>query len=130
MRIGVYVCECGINISATVDVERVVEHAKTLPNVKISRNYKYMCSDPGQQLIKNDINEFNLDKVVVASCSPRMHEVTFRNVVEEAGLNPYCFEMANIREQCSWVHSDKEKGTEKSMALVSAAVARATLLNP
>ena len=82
-----------------------------------------MCSDPGQQLIKNDIKEFNLDKVVVASCSPRMHELTFRNVVEEAGVNPFCFEMANIREQCSWVHEDREKATEKATDLVAAAVA-------
>jgi len=130
MRVGVYVCECGINISATVDVEKVVEHAELLPKVKISRHYKYMCSDPGQQLIKNDIKEFNLDRVVVASCSPRMHEITFRNVVEEAGLNPYCFEMANIREQCSWVHRDVKKATLKAMDLISASVARASFLEP
>jgi len=130
MRIGVYVCECGINISATVDIEKVAEHARALPNVKISRHYKYMCSDPGQQLIKKDIQEHNLDKVVVASCSPRMHEITFRNVVEEAGINPYCFEMANIREQCSWVHADRENATAKAIALVSASVARASLLEP
>jgi NADH:ubiquinone oxidoreductase subunit E len=130
MRIGVYVCECGINIAATVDVENVTEYAKTLPNVKVARFYKYMCSDPGQSLIKKDIEEMNLNRVVVASCSPRMHEMTFRNVVEEAGLNPYCFEMANIREQCSWVHSDKERATEKAISLVSAAVAKAYLLEP
>ena len=130
MRIGVYVCECGINISATVDVEKVVEYAKTLPNVKVSRQYKYMCSDPGQSLIIDDVKEFNLDRVVVASCSPRMHEMTFRNVVEEAGLNAYCFEMANIREQCSWVHVDKERATKKAKSLVSAAIARVALLEP
>ena len=130
MRIGVYVCECGINISATVDVEKTVEQVKDLPNVKVSRQYKYMCSDPGQQLIKNDIKELNLDRVVVASCSPRMHEVTFRNVVEEAGMNPYCFEMVNIREQCSWVHQDREKATMKAIGLTSAGIARASLLEP
>ncbi len=130
VKVGVYVCECGINISATVDVEKVVEYVKSLPNVKIARHYKYMCSDPGQQLIKNDIKESNIDKVVVASCSPRMHENTFRNAVEEAGLNPYCFEMTNIREQCSWVHKDREKATTKAIDLVSAAVARASLLEP
>ena len=93
VRIGVYVCECGINISSTVDVEKVVEYAKNLPNVKISKYNKYMCSDPGQALIKADIEEFGLSYVVVASCSPRMHEPTFRNTVEEAGLNPFCFEL-------------------------------------
>lgn len=130
MRIGVYVCECGINISATVDVERTVEQVKDLPNVKISRHYKYMCSDPGQNLIKKDIEELKLDRVVVASCSPRMHEDTFRNVVEEAGMNPYCFEMVNIREQCSWVHQDREKATMKAIGLTAAGIARASLLEP
>ena len=108
MRIGVYVCECGINIAATVDVEKVAEQVKSLPNVAVSRFYKYMCSDPGQELIKKDIRELKLDRVVVASCSPRMHEPTFRAVLEESGLNPYCFEMVNIREHCSWVHTDME----------------------
>ena len=130
MRIGVYICECGINISATVDVEKTVELVKDLPNVKISRQYKYMCSDPGQSLIKKDIEELKLDRVVVASCSPRMHEDTFRNVVEEAGMNPYCFEMVNIREQCSWVHQDREKATMKAIGLTSAGIARASLLEP
>jgi len=124
------VCECGVNIAATVDVESVVEYAKSLPNVAVSRFYKYMCSDPGQGLIKKDIKELGLDRVVVASCSPRMHEPTFRAVLEEAGLNPYCFEMVNIREQCSWVHEDKKKATEKACALISGAVARAAFLEP
>ena len=123
-----YVCECGINIGATVDVPKVVDETKNLPKVVVAREYKYMCSDPGQTLIKKDIEELGLDKVVVASCSPRMHEPTFRTVCKEAGLNPFCFEMANIREQCSWVHSDKEKATQKAIALVRAAVARASLL--
>jgi len=130
MRIGVYVCECGINIAATVDVEKVAEQMKSLPNVAVSRFYKYMCSDPGQELIKKDIKELKLDRVVVASCSPRMHEPTFRTVLEESGLNPYCFEMVNIREQCSWVHKDKEKATEKAIALVKSAVFRVSLLQP
>jgi NADH:ubiquinone oxidoreductase subunit E/NAD-dependent dihydropyrimidine dehydrogenase PreA subunit len=128
MKIGVYVCECGINIGATVDVPKVVDEAKNFPKVVVAREYKYMCSDPGQTLIKKDIEELSLDKVVVASCSPRMHEPTFRTMCKEAGLNPFCFEMANIREQCSWVHSDKEKATQKAIALVRAAVARASLL--
>ncbi len=130
MKIGVYVCECGINIAATVDVEKVVEYVKDIPKVAVTRYYKYMCSDPGQTLIKKDIEELGLDRVVVASCSPRMHELTFRTVCKEAGLNPFCFEMANIREQCSWVHKDKERGTEKAISLVMSAVARAALLEP
>jgi heterodisulfide reductase subunit A len=130
MKIGVYICECGINIAATVDVEKVVEQIKSLPHVAASRFYKYMCSDPGQELIKKDIKELQLDRVVVASCSPRMHEPTFRKVLEETGLNPYCFEMVNIREQCSWVHADKEKATAKAADLIAGAVARASFLEP
>ncbi len=130
MKIGVYVCQCGINIAATVDVEKVAEQIGTHPDVAVSRFYKYMCSDPGQELIRKDIKEMKLDRVVVASCSPRMHEPTFRNVLEEAGLNPYCFEMVNIREHCSWVHEDKEKATAKAMELVTGAVARAAFLEP
>lgn len=123
-KIGVYICHCGANIASTVDVEAVTEFAKNLPLVTVARNYKFMCSDPGQELIKNDIKELGLNRVVVASCSPRLHEQTFRRAVSEAGLNPYLFEMANIREQCSWVHEDKAKATEKAKALVSAAVRR------
>ena len=130
MKIGVYVCECGVNISATVYVDKVAEKIGYLPNVTVSRVYKYMCSDPGQELIKKDVKELKLDRVIVASCSPRMHEPTFRAAVEEAGLNPYCFEMVNIREQCSWVHKDKDKATEKAIALVSGAVNRVSLLKP
>jgi len=130
-RVGVYICECGINISATVDVQQVVEYARTLSDVAVCRYYKYMCSDPGQALIKDDIKELDLTHVVVASCSPRMHEPTFRAVVEEAGLNAYCFEMSNIREHCSWVHSkDKARATEKAKKLVRMAVAKARLLQP
>ncbi len=130
MKIGVYICQCGINIAATVDVEKVAEQIGTHPDVAVSRFYKYMCSDPGQELIRKDIKEMKLDRVVVASCSPRMHEPTFRNVLEEAGLNQYCFEMVNIREHCSWVHEDKEKATAKAMELVTGAVARAAFLEP
>ncbi len=130
MKIGVYICECGINIASTVDVDRVTDLVKNLPNVAISRNYKYMCSDPGQELIRKDIKEDKLDRVVVASCSPRMHEPTFRAVLEESGMNPYFFEMVNLREQCSWVHEDKEKATLKAVDLIGGAVERATYLEP
>ena len=129
-RVGVYTCHCGINIAATVDVEAVTAFAETLPNVVVAKDYTYMCSDPGQELIKGDIKEYGLTHVVVASCSPRMHEPTFRGVVEEAGINPYCLEMANIREQCSWVHEEREWATEKAKQLVASAVAKAALLHP
>jgi heterodisulfide reductase subunit A len=123
-RIGVYVCHCGANIAGVVDVEAVTEFAKGLPLVAIARNYKFMCSDPGQVLIKDDIKQLGLNRIVVASCSPRLHEPTFRQVVASAGLNPYLFEMANIREQCSWVIEDKAAATQKAKALVNAAVRR------
>jgi heterodisulfide reductase subunit A len=129
-RIGVYVCHCGANIAGTVDVVQVAEYASGLPSVAVARDYKFMCSDPGQDLIKNDIKEMGLNRVVVASCSPRLHEPTFRRAVASAGLNPYLFEMANIREQCAWVHEDREMATEKAKALVSAAVRRVFLHEP
>ncbi|NLA27728.1 MAG: CoB--CoM heterodisulfide reductase iron-sulfur subunit A family protein, partial [Firmicutes bacterium] len=129
-KLGVYVCHCGINIAATVDVEAVTEYAEALPNVVIARNYSYMCSDPGQLLIKDDIKEHGLNRVVVASCSPRMHEPTFRKALQEVDLNPYYLEMANIREQDSWVHSDREEATEKAKDLIAAAVAKVRLLEP
>jgi len=129
-KVGVYVCHCGINISATVDVKAVAEYAAGLPGVTVAREYTYMCSDPGQGLIKNDILDLGLNRVVVASCSPRMHEPTFRATVAEVGLNPYCFEMANIREQCSWVHPAGDLTTQKAMQLVASAVAKARLLQP
>jgi heterodisulfide reductase subunit A len=129
-RIGVYICHCGINIAATVDVAAVAEFASQLPGVVVSRAYTYMCSDPGQVLIKNDIAELKLNRVVVASCSPRMHEPTFRACVSDAGMNPYCFEMANIREQCSWVHPGDAATTQKAMQLVESAVAKARQLEP
>ena len=130
MKIGVYVCQCGINIAATVDVEEVSKEIGKLPNVAVSRYYKYMCSDPGQELIKKDIKDLKLDRVVVASCSPRMHEPTFRAALEEVGMNPYFFEMVNVREHCSWVHLDKELATEKAIELITGAVARAEFLEP
>jgi heterodisulfide reductase subunit A len=123
-KIGVYICHCGSNIAGTVDVEQLTEFAKSLPSVTVARDYKFMCSDPGQELIKSDIKELGINRVVVASCSPRLHEPTFRRALASAGLNPYLFEMANIREQCSWVIEDKEAATEKAKALVSAAVRR------
>ncbi len=129
-RIGVFICWCGSNIAGTVDVQKVAEVAKTFPKVAFATDYKYMCSEPGQDLIKNAIKEHNLDGVVVGSCSPRMHEPTFRKTVAAAGLNPYLFEMANLREHCAWVHSDKEAATEKAIDLVRTAAAKVALNVP
>jgi heterodisulfide reductase subunit A len=129
-RIGVYVCHCGSNIAGTVDCEKVAELARSLDSVVVARDYKYMCSDPGQDLIQNDIKELDLNRIVVASCSPRLHEPTFRRTLVSAGLNPYLFEMANIREQCSWVTEGKEAATEKAKALVSGAVRRVLYHEP
>ncbi len=129
-KIGVYVCHCGSNIAGIVDCSVVSDYAKTLPNVAVARDFKYMCSEPGQNLIKDDIKELGLNRVVVASCSPRMHEPTFRRVCQDAGLNQYLFEMANIREHCSWVHTDKAMATEKAKALVAAAVRRVAHQEP
>ncbi len=123
-RIGVYVCHCGTNIAGIVDVEEVAEYAAQLPGVVVSRAYEYMCSDPGQELVKEDIRELGLNRVVVASCTPLMHEVTFRRAVEEAGLNPFNFQMANIREQVSWVTEDPREATERAKRAVAAAVYR------
>jgi len=128
VKIGVYICHCGSNIEGVVDTADVSDFAGRLPNVVISRHFKFMCSDPGQNLIKEDIRNLGLNRVVVASCSPRMHEHTFRRVCRDEGLNQYYFSMANIREHVSWVTEDRKKATEKAKALVSAAVRRATLL--
>lgn len=131
VRIGVYVCHCGLNIAGSVDCEEVAKFAATLPHVVLAKDNRYTCSDQGQALIKNDIKEHKLNRVVVASCSPRLHEPTFRKACEEAGLNKYLFEMANIREQCSWVHLyDRKAATEKAKDLVKIAVAKAALLQP
>jgi heterodisulfide reductase subunit A len=129
-RTGVYICHCGVNIAATVDVEQVAAFAATLPGVVVARDYLYMCSDPGQALIQQDIVEQGLNRVVVASCSPRMHEPTFRAAAQQVGLNPYLVEMANIREQCSWVHGDREQATAKAKALVGSVVAKTARLEP
>jgi heterodisulfide reductase subunit A len=130
-RIGLFVCWCGSNIGGVVDVPKVVEGVKNYPGVALATDYKYMCSEPGQNMIIEAIKEHNLDRVVVASCTPRLHEPTFRNTIARAGLNPYMFEMANIREQCSWVHSkDKEGATEKAIALVKRALAKVSKVEP
>ena len=131
LRIGVYVCHCGKNIAGSVDCAEVAKFASKLPNVVMAKHNLYTCSDPGQETIKKDIAEYDLNRVVVASCTPRLHEPTFRRTCEESGLNKYLFEMANIREHCSWVHLyEPKKATEKAKDLVEMAVARATLLNP
>ncbi|WP_296808818.1 CoB--CoM heterodisulfide reductase iron-sulfur subunit A family protein [uncultured Methanobrevibacter sp.] len=131
LRIGVYVCHCGVNIGGVVDCPDVAEYAKTLPGVVHATDYKYMCSDPGQALIQEDIKEKNLNRIVVAACSPRLHEPTFRRCVEEAGLNKFLFEFANLREQDSWVHMDlPEEATQKAKDLTRMAVAKARLLEP
>jgi heterodisulfide reductase subunit A len=126
-RIGVYVCQCGSNIAATVDTEMVAEFAQRLDNVVLTRVNKYTCSDPGQAIIRKDIEEHKLDRVVIAACTPRMHEPTFRRTLESAGLNPYYLEMANTREQVSWVHPAGEQATNKAMDLVAGAVERVQL---
>ncbi|MFZ5804875.1 MAG: FAD-dependent oxidoreductase [Acidobacteriota bacterium] len=123
-RIGVYVCRCGINIASKVDVAEVVAFAQTLPGVVVAREYPFMCSDPGQELIQKDIAELGVNRVVVASCSPLMHEPTFRGATAMGGVNPFLFQMANIREQVSWVTLDKGAATEKAKALVAGAVSR------
>jgi heterodisulfide reductase subunit A len=129
-RIGVYVCHCGTNIAKTVDVEAVARHAATLGAVKVARHYRFMCSEPGQELIQRDIREQGLDRVVVAACSPLMHEPTFRKAVAKAGLNRYLFAMANIREQVSWVTVDGALATAKAKSLVHAAVRRVARQEP
>ncbi|HEC22702.1 MAG TPA: CoB--CoM heterodisulfide reductase iron-sulfur subunit A family protein [Chloroflexi bacterium] len=130
-KVGVYICHCGNNIAGTIDVEAVSEWAATLPHVAVARDYRFMCSSLGQELVEQDIKELGLTRVVVAACSPHMHEPTFRKACERAGLNPYLMEMANIREHASWVHQhDKEAATEKAKALISGAVKRALELSP
>ena len=127
-RIGVFVCHCGINIAQNVDVEALAEYAGHLDDVIVSKTYKYMCSDVGATLIKDMIKQHKLDSVVVASCSPRMHEHTFRKVISDGGINPYRLEMVNIREHCSWTHDDRQKATEKAKSLISGAIVKAKLL--
>ena len=129
-KIGVFVCWCGSNIAATVDVQAVSDALAREPGVVFSTNYQYMCSQAGQDMIQEKIRELGLTGVVVCSCSPRMHEATFRKACEKAGLNPYMVEIANIREQCSWIHKDKLSGTEKAVLLGKAAVAKVHLNTP
>jgi len=124
LKIGVYICNCGTNIAHIVDAEAVRAAAEGLPDVAVARSYKYMCSNPGQEMIQKDIQELQLNRVVVAACSPRMHERTFRTACRTGGINPYLCEMANIREQCSWVHSDRPAATQKAIGLTRAAVNR------
>ncbi|MFH1322990.1 MAG: CoB--CoM heterodisulfide reductase iron-sulfur subunit A family protein [Methanobacteriota archaeon] len=124
MNIGVYICHCGTNIAGVIDVERLAERVSKLKDVSVAKDYKYMCSKPGQELIKNDIKNRDLNRVVVAACSPRMHEPTFKKVLAGSGINPYLLEIANIREQASWVHSDKEMTIDKAFDLIKMAVAK------
>jgi heterodisulfide reductase subunit A len=129
-RIGVFVCHCGTNIAGKVDVADVVAFAATLDDVVVAKEYKFMCSDPGQELIKQSIRDSGLNRVVVASCSPLMHESTFRGTTAEGGINPFYFQMSNIREQVSWVTLRPEDATKKAKALISAAVRRVALHDP
>jgi len=130
-RIGVYVCHCGLNIAKTVDCKKVAEFASYLDGVVVSKDIGYACSEPGQQQVKDDILEHGLDRIVMASCSPRLHEPTFRQLLLSCGINPYMLEMANIREQCSWVHmKETEAATLKATDLLKMAVSRVSLLKP
>ncbi len=131
LRIGVFVCDCGKNIAGTVDTAEVAKFAATLPDVVAVVGNKYTCADPGQMEIIKAVHEHKLNRVVVASCTPKIHEPTFRNCLKEAGLNPYLLEMANIREHVSWVHSgQKGEATAKAKDLVASSVARARFLEP
>ena len=129
-KIGVYVCDCGFNIASVVNVPEVVKYAQGLPGVAVAREYKYMCSSPGQEMIQKDVREMGLNRVVVASCSPHLHEATFRKAAEAAGANPFLVHMVNIREQVSWVTKDPHRATEKAKALIAAGVARVALHSP
>ncbi len=130
-RIGVFVCDCGLNIAGSVDTEEVRCFSEKLPYVVVAVRNKYTCADPGQEEIKKNIREYKLNRVVVASCSPRMHELTFRTCVAEAGLNPYLLEMANIREHCSWAHlHNREEATNKAKDIVKMAVSKVRLHQP
>jgi heterodisulfide reductase subunit A len=130
-RIGVYVCHCGLNIARTVDCAKVADMAAAIEDVVVAREVPYACSEPGQQSIKEDIVDQKLDRIVVASCSPRLHEPTFRQMAQSVGLNPYLLEMANLREHCSWVHmNEPEAATRKAMDLTQMAVARVRDLEP
>lgn len=128
-RVGVFICHCGLNIAGTVDIKQLVEYSKTIPDVVLVKANRYTCADPGQEEIRKAIRENHLNRVVVAACSPRMHEPTFRKAISEAGLNPYVLEMANIREFAAWCHpSTPEEATSKAKDIVRMAVAKARLL--
>ena len=129
-RIGFYVCHCGSNIAGTIDVAEVAQFVAGLPGVVVSRDYKYMCSDPGQEMIAQDIKEHKLDRLVVAACSPNLHEETFRKAAAKGGLNSFLFQMVNIREHASWVHEDKKAATAKAKGLARAAVYRVRFHKP
>ena len=130
-RIGVYVCHCGLNIAQTVDCDGVAADMAGLPNVAISKGIGYACSEPGQREIRQDIETHGLNRIVIGSCSPRLHEPTFRQMLVDAGLNPYLLDMANLREQCSWVHmKDPAHATAKAHDLIKMAVARVRRLQP
>ena len=130
LQIGVFICHCGLNIAGVIDIDELVEYARTLPNVVYVKDNRYTCADPGQDEIRKGIKEYNLNRIVVAACSPRMHEPTFRRCIAEAGLNPYVFEMANIREFSSWCHPNTPKeATEKAKEIVKMAVAKVRLLH-
>ncbi|MDX2451334.1 MAG: pyridine nucleotide-disulfide oxidoreductase, partial [Desulfosarcina sp.] len=124
IKIGFYICHCGINIAHKVRVTEVADFARGLKDVVVSRDYKFMCSDPGQEMIENDIRTYGLNRVVVASCSPRLHEKTFQGACQRAGLNPYLFQMASVREQVSWVTKDEDEATRKAKTLAAGAINR------
>jgi heterodisulfide reductase subunit A len=126
-RVGVYICHCGLNIAGTVNVNEARDFISGAPGVVIARDYKFMCSDPGQALIRDDIQQLNLNRIVVAACSPLMHEITFRNAAAKVGLNRYLVQIANIREHCSWIHDDTRMATEKAKGLILGAVRRVAL---
>lgn len=130
-RIGVYICQCGLNIAQTVDCKQVAQSAAELENVIVSKDLGYACSEPGQHEIKKDIIEYGLDRIVIGSCSPRLHEPTFRQMIHDAGLNPFLLEMANLREQCSWVHmKEPDAATNKAIDLVKMSISRVRGLFP
>ena len=131
LRIGVYVCHCGANIAGVIDPWELADYAATLPEVVVSKDHRYLCSNPGQTIIQEDIKEHNLNRVVVAACSVRLHQPTFRTCVAAAGLNPFLFEMANIREQCAWVHThEPEVALWKAKDMVASAVAEVRRFTP
>ena len=130
-NIGVYICHCGLNIAQTIDCARVARQAADINDITVSKDIEYACSGPGQQEIKDDIIEHALDRVVIAACSPRLHEPTFRQMLKDVNINPYLLEMANLREQCSWVHmGEPEAATLKAIDLVKMAISRARILKP